>query len=227
MRPAGETDEDPGNKLNREEDMTSHFKKGMLALGCAGSLLLGAATAQAQANLSAETSSPGNSPHLMMIHLADVLGREGVASLQVQEGQTATNSVVNVAEGKTDIATVPLVLHFLLEHGRGPFASVGENGKELVTNLRAIAPYNAGAYGLLTHVSTGVQNWTDIEGRTIWNGPPRGAALVNARQNINIATGGFKDGEDYRGFQTNWGELPTVLVDGSADGFVVPLTFPS
>ena len=54
----------------------------------AGALAVTGVTAQAQANLSAETSSAGNSPHLMMMHLADVLAREGVANVQVQEGRT-------------------------------------------------------------------------------------------------------------------------------------------
>ena len=30
-----------------------------------------------------------------------------------------------------------------------------------------------------------------------------------------------------KGLQANWGQLPTILVDGSADAFVLPLTFPS
>jgi uncharacterized protein len=183
--------------------------------------------ALAQANLTGETSSPGNSPHLSTIHLADVLSREGIANIQVQEGQTATNSIVNLAEGKSDIASVPTVLHFLLEHGRGPFSAIGEGGKALADNVQALYPFNAGAYGLMSHVSTGIRSYQDLKGKTVWNGPPRGAALTVGRQTILLGSGGFEDGKDYKGYQTNWGELPTVLVDGSADAIMVPLTFPS
>jgi TRAP-type uncharacterized transport system substrate-binding protein len=158
--------------------------------------------------------------------MADVLGQAGIASLQVQEGQTLTNSVVNVAEGRTDIAPMPLVLHFLLEKGRGPFSKQGENGAALAANLRALYPYNAGAYGLFAHQSSNITKWTDLAGKTVFNGPPRGAALVNARQAIQMAAG-LKDGEGYTGYQANWGQLATILVDGSADAFVIPLTFPS
>lgn len=201
--------------------------KAMYAL-LALALAVGGTCAQAQANLTAETSSPGNSPHLMVTHLADVLAREGIADMQVQEGQTATNSIVNVAEGKSDMVTAPTILFFLLENGRGPFSSIGaEAGAELVGNIRAIAPYNAGAYGLFAPVSTGIESYADLAGRTVWNGPPRGAALTLGRQTIQLGSGGFQEGEDYTGLQTNWGQLPSVLVDGSADAFMVPITFPS
>lgn len=203
--------------------MTPFLRTAALALGC----LVAAGAATSQANLTGETSSPGNAPHLNMIHLADVLGRAGIANLQVQEGQTATNSIVNVAERKSDMVTAPTVLFFLLQHGRGPFSSLGDRGAELAENIRAIAPYNAGAYGLIAHVANGIDSYEDLKGRTVWNGPPRGAALTVGRQTILLGSGGYKDGEDYKGYQTNWGQLPSVLVDGSAEAIMVPITFPS
>ncbi len=180
----------------------------------------------AEVNLSAEASSPGNSPHLSIIHMADIAGQEKIASLQVQEGQTLTNSILNVAEGKTDIAPAPIILTFLLSKGRGPYAKQGDAGAELAQNLRALYPYNAGAYGLFAHASKNIMTWEDLADKTVFNGPPRGAALVNARQAIQLAAG-LKDGEGYKGFQSNWGQLAGILVDGSVDAFVIPLTFPS
>lgn len=190
-------------------------------------LALSGQMAMAQANLTVETSSPGNSPHLSTLHLADVLGRAGIANLQVQEGQTATNSMLNVAEGKSDIITAPTLLHFLLENGRGPFSTVGERGKEIAPNVKVLYTYNAGAYGLFAPVVSGIDSYDDIKGRTIWNGPPSGAALTVGRQTLQLGSGGLKDGDDYKGLQTNWGQLPTALVDGSAEAFMVPITFPS
>ena len=207
--------------------MLSKLTRSAAVFGCAAAICLAGQAAMAQVNLTGETSSPGNSPHVNMIHLADVLAREGIANIQVSEGQTATNSIVNVAEGKTDMATAPTVLHFLLENGRGPFSSQGENGKALAGKVRAMWPYNAGAYGLFAPVASGIRSYEDIKGRTVWNGPPSGAALTLGRQTLQLGTGGFKDGEDYKGLQTNWGQLPTVLVDGSAEAFMVPVTFPS
>ena len=196
---------------------------GMAAL-VAGCLVTTAAFGQV--NLSAEASSPGNSPHLSIIHMAEIAAEAGIANLQVQEGQTLTNSVKNVAEGKTDIAPMPIILGFLMSKGRGPYSKLGDSGAALADNLRALYPYNAGAYGLFSHESENIRAWTDLAGKKVFNGPPRGAALVNARQAIQLAAG-FKDGTDYEGIQANWGQLATILVDGSVDAFVIPLTFPS
>lgn len=201
-----------------------HLALGLAALITAGTLSAGPLAAQA--NLTAETASPGNSPHVSILHLAEIASGSGIANLQVQEGQTLTNSVLNVAEGRTDIAAMPLILGFLLEKGRGPYSKQGDKGAELAANLRALYPYNAGAYGLVALESEGIDSWDDLRGKEVWNGPPRGAALVNARQAIFLAAG-LKDGEDYTGHQSNWGQLPTLLVDGSMDAFVFPLTFPS
>lgn len=196
-----------------------------LAFGCVAAVF--ATGASAQANLTAETASPGNSPHVSILHLAEIASSNGIANLQVQEGQTLTNSIVNLAEGKTDISAMPLILPFLLNAGRGPFSSIGaEQGAELASNLRALYPYNAGAYGLIALESAGIGSWDDLAGKNVWNGPPRGAALVNARQAIAGAAG-LQDGEDYTGNQANWAQLPSILVDGSMDAFVVPTTFPS
>ncbi|MHA6264894.1 TAXI family TRAP transporter solute-binding subunit [Arenibacterium sp. CAU 1754] len=201
-----------------------YFTRTLATLGLAS--ILSAGTASAQANLTAETSSPGNSPHVSVLHMAQIASAAGIANLQVQEGQTLTNSVLNVAEGRTDIAAMPLILGFLMAKGRGPYSKQGEQGAALAANLRALYPYNAGAYGLLALESEGIDGWDDLKGKNVWNGPPRGAALVNARQAIFLAAG-LKDGEDYTGHQANWGQLPTLLVDGSMDAFVFPLTFPS
>ncbi len=199
--------------------------KNLSALCLAGALAAG--SANAQANLTAETASPGNSPHATVLHLAEAAGAAGVANLQVQEGQTLTNSVQNVAQGRTDISAMPLILGFLMQKGRGPYSSLGkEKGAELAANLRALYPYNAGAYGLVVLESEGITSWDQLAGKNVWNGPPRGAALVNARQAIFLAAG-LKDGEDYTGHQDNWGQLSQRLVDGSMDAFVFPLTFPS
>lgn len=191
-----------------------------LVAGLAGTAAL------AQVNLTAATASPGNSPHLSITHLAAAASERGVADLQVAEGQTLTNSIIDVAQGRTDISAVPMILPFLLAHGRGPFAAQGEAGAGLAANLRALYPYNAGAYTLISLESENIDSWDDIEGKVIFNGPPRGAALVNARQAIQLASG-FVDGEGYQGLQANWGQLPSMLVDGSASAFVLPLTHPS
>lgn len=192
-----------------------------LALGWA------AMPAGAQVLLKGEAASPGGAAHLSITHLADVASQQGIATIQVLEGQTLTNSVQNLAEGRTDITPTPLSLPFFLSRGIGPYSAVGpEEGARLAGNLRALYPFNAGGVHLLTHESSGIRTWDDLRGKTVFVGPPRGAALVTARQTIELVTG-LKDEQDYRGLQLNWGQLPAALVDGSADAFVFSAPFPS
>lgn len=201
-----------------------HLTKGLAGIALAGTLSVGAA--QAQANLTYETTSPGAVGHAITLHMAEVSSNAGIANMQVLEGQTLTNTLINIAEGRSDIANMPVILPFLLDKGRGPYAKQGENGAALAANVRLLWPYNAGGYGVLALESEGITSWDDLRGKNVWNGPPRGAALVNARQAAQMAAG-LKDGEDYTGHQDNWGQLPSRLVDGSMDAFIIPMSFPS
>ena len=64
-----------------------------------------------------------------------------------------------------------------------------------------------------------------MEGKTIYNGPPRGAALTNARLLIKVNSG-LEEGSGYTGVQVNWGQAVKTIQDGSADAFVLPMSFP-
>ena len=93
-----------------------------------------AASAQANVNLTAETASPGSTPGVSVISLSEVASKFNVANIQVTPGQTLTNSVQNVAEGKTDIAAAPFILPFLMSRGIGPYGKLGkEKGSELAS----------------------------------------------------------------------------------------------
>ena len=200
------------------------FINTMMSLGITAALAAG--TVQAEVNLTAETASPGGSIHLSMSHLGEVAAEKGVANIQVSDGQTLTNSIQNVAEGKTDIAGTPYILPFLLSKGRGPYSKLGkEKGAELASNLRALYPVTLGIFALYAFDSKGLKGWGDLEGKAIYNGPPRGAALSNARSIIQLATG-LKDGNGYKGVQVNWGQAVKTITDGSADAVVLPILFP-
>ena len=165
-----------------------------------------AGKSQAQINMSAETAGPTGVPGNVMGHMADVLAEKKIANLQVAQGQTLTNSVRNVAQGKTDLASAPIILPFLLSRGVGPYGKIGKKkGAELASNLRALWTYNAGGFYGFVYANKGWKSWADFKGKTIWNGPPRGAALNNARS-VGILAAGLKDGKDYKGVQQNWGQ---------------------
>ena len=154
----------------------------------------------AQANLSAKTGPPTGAVGASILTLAEVAASEGVADIQMATGQTLTNSVQNVAEGKTDIAAAPFILPFLMSRGAGPYAALGDQGKELASKIAVLYTYRIAAFPIFAYESENFGGWQDIAGKTIYNGPPRGAVLNRARAVIKLATG-LDDGDE--GLQVN------------------------
>ena len=183
-------------------------------------------SAHADINLTAETAAPGSTPGISVISLSEVASKNGVANIQVTPGQTLTNSVQNVDEGKTDIAAAPFILPFLLSKGIGPYGKLGkEKGSELAANVAVLYSYRIAVQGLYAYDSANITGWDGLKGKRIFNGPPRGAALTNARLLIKLNTG-MEEGKGYQGVQVNWGQAVKTIQDGSADAFVLPQSFP-
>ncbi|WP_299726580.1 TAXI family TRAP transporter solute-binding subunit [uncultured Tateyamaria sp.] len=182
--------------------------------------------AMAQSLLTAETAAPNTTPGISIISLSEAAAKAGVADIQVTSGQTLTNSVQNVAEGKTDIAAAPFILPFLMSRGVGPYAGLGaEAGADLAGNLAVLYTYRVSVQGLMAYDSSNISGWDGLEGKTIYNGPPRGAALTNARL-LAKTVSGLEEGTGYTGVQVNWGQAVKTMQDGSADAFILPQAFP-
>ncbi len=190
-------------------------------------LALAPLAATAQATLTAETTTPGSTPHYIDTTLAAVLDSKGVANLQITEGATLTNSVQAVAEGQLDMAPAPLILPFLLSRGIGPYSGIGpEKGAELAANLRVIF-FNAGSAQMLGYYNSNpIEDIRNLEGKRVWNGPPRGAALTSGRAMIQLLSG-LKDGEGYEGVQSPWPDTVSSITGGEADAWTIPEGLPS
>lgn len=195
-------------------------------LAASAALLGVAVAAPAQTILTAETAAPTGVPGMTVLSLSEAVSKAGIADMQVTTGQTLTNSVQNVAEGKTDVAAAPFVLPFLMARGVGPYANLGkEKGAELASNLAVLYTYRLAVQALYAYDSKNFDGWNGISGATIFNGPPRGAALTNARNLIRLVTG-LEDGKGYTGLQVNWGQAVKTMQDGSSDAMVLPISFP-
>jgi TRAP-type uncharacterized transport system substrate-binding protein len=193
---------------------------------CVLGVSLLASQAIAQTNLSAETAGPTTVPGISVVTLGEVASQAGIADVQVKTNQTLTNSLQSVAEGSIDIATTPALLPFLMSRGAGPYAALGaEKGAELASKVAALYTYRYSVYSLSAFDSKRFPGWEGIAGATIYNGPPRGAALTKARGTVKLVTG-LDDGEDYTGLQVNWGQRVKTITDGSADAHVLPMGFP-
>ena len=190
-------------------------------------LALAPLAVEAQTTLTAETTTPGSTPHYIDTTLAAILDSAGVAQMQITEGATLTNSVQAVAEGQLDMAPAPLILPFLLSRGIGPYSGIGaERGAELAQNIRVLF-FNAASGQLFGYYNSNpVEDIRNLEGLRIWNGPPRGAALTSGRAMIQLLSG-LKDGEGYEGVQTPWPDTVSTITGGGADAWTIPEGLPS
>lgn len=199
------------------------IKTALVGLG----LALAPLAVAAQTTLTAETTTPGSTPHYIDSTLAAILDSAGVATLQITEGATLTNSVQAVAEGRLDMAPAPLILPFLMSRGIGPYSGIGpEQGAELAAGLRVLF-WNAGSAQMLGYYNNNpIKDIRKLDGLRIWNGPPRGAALTSGRAMLQLLSGG-KDGETYEGIQTDWPDTVSTITGGGVDGWTIPEGLPS
>ena len=177
--------------------------------------------------LTMEAAQPGGSTDVASKNLAEVAARGKIATIQVQIGKTLTKSIQQVAEGKTDISASPFILNFLMARGLGPYSGLGkEKGKELAGNLRLLYPYHLAQFYLIAYQTTGIDSYAKLKGKTVHNGPPRGGALVTARNIIRLSSG-LKEGKGYKGKQIAWCQANSIFLDRSVDAAVRPGTNPA
>ena len=138
------------------------MKRILISIAAAGF----AFSAQAQMpTLTAESGAPGGMSDVAIKNLAEVAAANKIAVIQEQTGKTLTKSILQVAQGKTDIAASPLILNFLMSRGLGPYSGLGKaKGKELADNLRLLYPYHIAMFFLVSFQSTGIDSWEKIKG---------------------------------------------------------------
>ena len=181
---------------------------------------------QAQVNLNMHTAGSGTPIALTATSLVEQASQRGIANIQLKEGQTATNYLPLLAEGKIDLAGGPFILPFLMTKGAGPFAKMGkEKGAELGANIQLLYPYTLAIFTLYAYDSKGLSGWDGLKGRKILNGPPRGAAVTNSRGLAQLF-GGVKHEQDYESVTVNWNQASAAIVDGTADAAVLTVHFP-
>jgi len=201
--------------------------KQVLMLGAVALFIAGSAQAQ-NVKLSMTSASPGGATDIAAKNLAELAAAGNIATIQVQGGKTLTRTLRELAEGKIDISAAPFVLNFLMSKGLGPYSDLKKGGKgaKLAENMRLLYPYHLASFYLISFQSTGIDSWEKLRGKTIFNGPPRGGALISARNAIRLNTG-MSEGKGYTGKQIAWGQANSLFLDRSVDAAVRPGTNPA
>ena len=195
-----------------------NLKKLATTLAVASVAQLGAASATAQI-FKGETAGVGDPVHAMFVTFANQAGAAGV-EIQVNAGQTLTRSMLSGARGEIDFfSTVPSLVG-LMKNGTRMYKSVSD-APEVAGNLRSIVGFEAGAYHPVTLAGSGILDWQDIAGKTVFTGPPAGSASATSEAVIRNITG-YEPGKDYEAIRLSWGEGYAALADGKIDMMVRP-----
>ena len=166
-----------------------------------------------------ETAGVGDPVHTMFVAFANQAGKSDV-EIQVNAGQTLTKSMLKGAKGEIAFfSSVPSLVN-LMSRQKAMYENIAE-APELAKNLRAILGFNAGAYHPVTLAGSGIEDWSDLKGKTIFTGPPAGSASATSEELIKIVTG-YEAGTDYTAVRLSWGEGYAALADGKIDMMIRP-----
>ena len=175
-----------------------------------------AATAQI---FKGETAGVGDPVHTVFVTFANQATKAGV-EIQVNAGQTLTKSMLKGGRQEIDFfSTVPSLVN-LMKGQKRMYESVGD-APEAAGQLRSILGFKAGAFHPVTLAGSGIETWEDMKGKTVFTGPPSGAASATSEALIKGITG-FVAGEDYTAVRLSWGEGYAALADGKIDMMVRP-----
>ena len=223
---AYEQDSRPPRVKRCKEQREDNMLKTLRTAAFAGAAAVIGSVAFAQENLTSNTAGAGTTAGLTATALVEYAANRGVANIQLKDGQTGTNYIQALAEGKIDIANGPFILPFLLTRAAGPYASLGkEKGAEIGPNIQLLYPYTLSIFTMYAYDAKGIKGWGDLKGRKVVNGPPRGAATTNSRALIQLF-GGAKFGDDYESVTVSWNQSPATVMDGTVDAAVIPAMFP-
>ena len=185
----------------------------------AAALALAAPSMGAAQIYKGETAGVGDPVHTMFVAFVNQAGGAGV-DIQVNAGQTLTKSMLKGAKGEIDFfSTVPSLVNLMAGQKR-MYKNV-EDAPELSKNIRSIVGFKAGAYHPVTLAGSGIEDWADLKGKTIFTGPPAGSASATSEALIKIITG-YVAGDDYTAVRLSWGEGYAALADGKIDMMVRP-----
>jgi len=166
-----------------------------------------------------ETAGVGDPVHTMFVTFANQAGRAGI-NIQVNAGQTLTRSMLKGGREEIDFfSTVPSLVNLMKNQAR-MYADVSD-APQAAAKLRSILGFKAGAYHPVTLEGSGIRDWKDIKGKTVFTGPPAGSASATSEALIKIITG-YEAGKDYKAVRLSWGEGYAALADNKIDMMVRP-----
>lgn len=190
------------------------FKTVLLAATVAACASLGAASASAD-TLRAHTTAAGAAPNTTMKLLSRYAVEAGL-DVQVIEGQVMPRSMVALAQGQIEMMTAIMGQFAAMQGGRGPFADMAEQGAEAAAQMRSLFEFGAASQHFVVWADSGIETWSDLEGRTVFTGPGGGGASSDTEEMIRLLTG-FEPDQDYTAIRAPWSEGMAAMRNGQVD----------
>jgi TRAP transporter TAXI family solute receptor len=165
------------------------------------------------------TIAPSLGQAITMATFANIVNDnlDGV-SIEVSGGGAATVHMMEVGRGNLDMSMVSPVVYNLMAGGKAMYANEAD-APELSKNLQLLMWFPYGQYHFTVRADSDIQTLDDMEGASVFLGPPGGGAY-NAAGGWIKATTGLVAGEDYDAIKANWGTGFQAFLDGKIDVYV-------
>ena len=180
-----------------------------------------AGTASAETILRGEAGAASGSTAVVMQLLSKYAATDANITVKVNTGQTLTRSLLKLSADKIEVAITPVGAFSAMTRGAGPYKKLGEKAKVASKNVRSLFAFLGGHFHPITYADSGISEFKDIKGKTVFVGPPSGSA---SGQSIGIirAVTGYEPGKEYKAVKLGWGAANQAFEDGKFDLFMRP-----
>lgn len=189
-------------------------------------LCLAAVSAQAQTTLKASATRPGTAPFLFVSAFTDVVNKHaGDIEIQLNATGVATKHYVEATQGTVDLFYSSPLMHVWMTNGTRVFQNI-EHGPDVAKKASVLFNFKLATYHVVTRADSGIRSIADFEGKTIFLGPPAGAATVIAAGIVKGASG-LDGGKDFTVRKLPWGAGIDAFRNRQVSAMIQPGAVPS
>lgn len=193
--------------------------KAFATVSMAASLSLGFSAAKADENLRMSTLGLGTSAYVVLSTFANIINEEmNDVNIRVSSTGAATEHMVQAAEGRIAFFTMSPTMYAALKNKAVMFADL-ENAPALAEKVGVVFNFPAGVYHIVTHADSGIGRLEDLAGKSVFLGPPAGAATQVMTDLVEGASG-LKANEDFNVVNLGWNAGHQAFQDRQIDAAV-------
>lgn len=182
-------------------------------------------TGAAAQNLSMSSLDASSGTTAFSIAFSELVQQNHPYRIQVATGEKATRMAVDAGMGELDLFLFSAPITHWMRNKQVMYKDM-DAAPELASKLRTIMAYPLGAYQFVVWADSGIESFEDLKGRTVYMGPPAGAATRVTTGYVEAASG-LKVDEDYTASKLDWASGLQAFQDRQVDLYVTPDNVPS